>query len=167
MWIVWVWLSIKKWRRYCLVCTIMVDWVLFDQIAADYASKEYNDFAVVVQPFFSEAVAAQFPISLLSTVSILVLHSASCGLWCILCSLTASIHLCRPTREWPELCGTTWSHQRQRRRPRSHSMNLSNVPPTQLSSTPTKFNLQSMLFMGLCIVLPNLTSLCWLSKCCC
>ena len=38
------------------------------QIAADYAKLNYQDFAVVIQPFFSKAKADRFPVEFLSNV---------------------------------------------------------------------------------------------------
>ena len=38
------------------------------QIAADYAKLNYQDFAVVIQPFFSNAKADRFPVEFLSNV---------------------------------------------------------------------------------------------------
>ena len=38
------------------------------QIAADYAKLKYQDFAVVIQPFFSKAKADLFPVEFLSNV---------------------------------------------------------------------------------------------------
>ena len=41
---------------------------VFVQIAAEYASKEYEDFAVVIQPFLSKVRPDQFPVEFLSSV---------------------------------------------------------------------------------------------------
>ena len=40
------------------------------QIAADYAKQGYEDFAVVIQPFFSTTNGDKLPIEFLSDVSI-------------------------------------------------------------------------------------------------
>ena len=55
------------------------------QIAADYAKHNYQDFAVVVQPFFSNAKADKFPIEFLSDVSVYsYMYTKDCC--CAICS---------------------------------------------------------------------------------
>ena len=46
--------------------------MLFPQIASDYAQQDYQDFAVVIQPFVSNTKADKFPIEYLSDVSVMV-----------------------------------------------------------------------------------------------
>ena len=43
--------------------------IVFVQIAAYYAQQNYDDFAVVIQPFVSNAKSDKFPIDFLSNVS--------------------------------------------------------------------------------------------------
>ena len=39
------------------------------QVALEYAQKKYDDFAAIVQPFFSDAKSDNFTVDFLSTVS--------------------------------------------------------------------------------------------------
>ena len=69
-----------------LVVIIII--LYYPQIASDYAQQDYQDFAVVIQPFVSNSRSDKFPIEFLSDVSgILVLghcmlqHSMSMTLY--------------------------------------------------------------------------------------
>ena len=53
-------------NKYCVLYHIDDTFI---QIAADYAKQDYEDFAVVIQPFVSNAKCDKFPIEFLSDVS--------------------------------------------------------------------------------------------------
>ena len=57
--------------------------LLFMQVALEYAQKKYDDFAAIVQPFFSKAQSDNFTVDFLSDVS-LTIHILLLSYICIL-----------------------------------------------------------------------------------